>query len=174
MLIRRSYDAQIEDVWQACTDPERMNRWFLPVTGDLRPGGTYQLQGNAGGRIVHCEPPRLLAVTWEYPDHPTGEVRLRLAPGAAGETVLELEHAIPTDDFPTEAHGVGPGWEPALYALDLHLRGKLPERDATEWRAGKPPAEALELIETSARLWAELVAEDESHSAPTDRTDGRK
>ncbi|MQA26613.1 MAG: polyketide cyclase, partial [Micromonosporaceae bacterium] len=58
--LRREYDAPIEDVWDAITNAERINRWFLPVSGDLRLGGTYQLKGNAGGEIRRCEPPRLL------------------------------------------------------------------------------------------------------------------
>jgi uncharacterized protein YndB with AHSA1/START domain len=37
--LRRRYAAAIEDVWDACTSPERIARWFLPVTGDLRPAG---------------------------------------------------------------------------------------------------------------------------------------
>src|SRR5215210_5060632 len=46
-ILRRTYDAPIDDVWSACTEPERLNRWFLPVSGDLRPGGSFSLQGNA-------------------------------------------------------------------------------------------------------------------------------
>ena len=34
-------DAAIDDVWDACTNPERIPRWFLPVSGDLRLGGRY-------------------------------------------------------------------------------------------------------------------------------------
>jgi uncharacterized protein YndB with AHSA1/START domain len=64
VLIRRSYDAPSVDVWDALTDPERVRRWFYPLTGDLRAGGTFQLEGNAGGDIVRCEPPRLLRVTF--------------------------------------------------------------------------------------------------------------
>ncbi len=60
IVLRRSYDVPIEDVWQACTDPDRLNRWFLEVSGDLRVGGRYQFEGNAGGEIVRCESPRLL------------------------------------------------------------------------------------------------------------------
>ena len=41
LLIRRTYDAAPEDVWDALTDPDRIVRWFLPVTGDLRPGGRF-------------------------------------------------------------------------------------------------------------------------------------
>jgi hypothetical protein len=48
-LIRRRYDASIEDVWEACTDPDRMGRWFIKPKGDLR-GGTFSLEGNARRR----------------------------------------------------------------------------------------------------------------------------
>ena len=27
-VLRRRYDAPIEDVWEACTEPDRINRWF--------------------------------------------------------------------------------------------------------------------------------------------------
>src|SRR5262245_27499912 len=61
---RRRYRGAIDDVWDALTNAERIPRWFLPVTGDLRLGGRYQLQGNAGGAITACEAPRMFAVTW--------------------------------------------------------------------------------------------------------------
>jgi Activator of Hsp90 ATPase homolog 1-like protein len=51
IVIARTYDAALEDVWDACTNPERLPRWFLPVSGELRPGGRYELEGNAGGEI---------------------------------------------------------------------------------------------------------------------------
>ncbi len=54
------------DLWEALTNPQRITRWFLPISGDLRLGGRYQFQGNAGGMITGCEPPKQLAVTWEY------------------------------------------------------------------------------------------------------------
>lgn len=56
VLLRRSYDATIEDVWSALTDPKRMERWFLPVSGELREGGNFQIEGNAGGDILECDP----------------------------------------------------------------------------------------------------------------------
>src|SRR5262245_15413379 len=92
--LRRTYAARVEDVWDAITDPDRIGRWFLPVTGDLRLGGRYQLKGNAGGEILRCEPPRLLAVTWVIGDNPSDvdvtEVEVRLSPGPAGGTDFEL------------------------------------------------------------------------------------
>ena len=50
--LSRTYDAPIEDVWDALTSPERISRWFLPISGDYRVGGRYQLEGNAGGEIL--------------------------------------------------------------------------------------------------------------------------
>jgi uncharacterized protein YndB with AHSA1/START domain len=83
LRLSRHYDAAVEDVWEACTDPGRIGRWFLPITGDLRLGGSYQLEGNAGGRIKGCEPPRRLAVTWELGGG-TSDLTLTLSPGADG------------------------------------------------------------------------------------------
>ena len=58
VTLRRTYSADIEDVWNALTDPERIRRWFMPVSGDLREGGRFQLEGNASGTILRCQPPR--------------------------------------------------------------------------------------------------------------------
>jgi uncharacterized protein YndB with AHSA1/START domain len=49
VILTRTYDAAVDDVWDACTNPERIARWFLPLSGELRVGGRYQLQGNASG-----------------------------------------------------------------------------------------------------------------------------
>ena len=70
VTLQRSYPAAIDDVWNAITEPDRIARWFLPVTGDFREGGTYQLDGNAGGEIRTCDPPRRLVVTWNPPGAP--------------------------------------------------------------------------------------------------------
>ena len=62
--LRRRYEAPIQDVWDALTDPDRISRWFLPVSGDFRLGGRYQFEGQAGGEILACERPNRLKVTW--------------------------------------------------------------------------------------------------------------
>jgi uncharacterized protein YndB with AHSA1/START domain len=163
-VIRRSYDAPIEDVWDACTDPDRLNRWFLQVSGDLRVGGTFELSANASGEILRCEPPRLLRVTWAYGDRPVDEVELRLTPGEDGQTVLEIEHATVSELVPWEGElvdvipGVGSGWElPLTYALTRYLRGELPDTPATEWY--EPSAEDAELVNRSVEAWTALLEE---------------
>jgi uncharacterized protein YndB with AHSA1/START domain len=123
VVLRRSYDATVEDVWDACSDPDRLKRWFGSVSGDLRLGARFQIEGNAGGEILRCEPPRLLAVSWVYGDNPADEVELRLTPGADGTTVLELEHAA-APGTAGDLAGVGVGWDLTLLALGMHLAGQ--------------------------------------------------
>jgi uncharacterized protein YndB with AHSA1/START domain len=160
-LIRRRYDAPIEDVWDACTNPDRLNRWFLQVTGDLRVGGTFSLRGNASGEIVRCEPPRLLAVTWAFGDRPVDEVELRLSSDPDGETLLELEHATVSGLVEWEGEmvdvipGVGSGWEVPLIYLGRFLRGELPDAPSAEWY--EPNREDAELANRSAEVWEALV-----------------
>jgi uncharacterized protein YndB with AHSA1/START domain len=161
-VLRRDYDAPIDDVWEACTDPDRLSRWFLPVSGDLRLGGSFSIEGNASGEIQRCEPPRLLAVTWQFGDHPTDEVELRLSSGAAGSTTLELEHATVSERTEWEGQsydsifGLGTGWEPALYALHRYLTGTLPTDAAVTWPAD-PPVELQEAIARATEAWTAVV-----------------
>jgi len=128
--LRRTYKAPIDDVWDALTDPERIGRWFLPISGDYRLGGTYQFEGNAGGEIVACEKPHRLRVTWVYGEVSSpadvSEVEVRLTAAGDEATTLELEHiAIVPDEFWTTygPGAVGVGWEGGLLGLALHLSG---------------------------------------------------
>ncbi len=137
LVASRVYDTGREDLWDALTSAERIPRWFLPVSGELRVGGRYQLDGNAGGLVERCEPPALLAVTWEYGDD-VSWVEVRLVADRTDRTRLELEHtAHPTDEFWDQfgPGAVGVGWEMALMGLDEYLRTGMatsPE-DAQAW-----------------------------------------
>lgn len=122
VLLRRRYPTEPTDLWSALTEPERLVRWFLPVHGDLREGGNFQLKGNAGGDILTCAPPRLLRVTF---GHETSVVELRLSADGP-DTVLELEHTVPVAMAGCAAGAlfVGPGWDGALMGLGLFVRGE--------------------------------------------------
>jgi uncharacterized protein YndB with AHSA1/START domain len=134
ITLRRHYDADVEDVWQACTTAERLSRWFLPVTGDLRLGGKYQFEGNAGGEILACEPPGLLKVSWLFGENPGfSEVEVRLSADGGG-TLFELRHTaeVPPDMWSGFGPGaVGVGWDLALLGLALHLAGAPPVEEHT-------------------------------------------
>jgi uncharacterized protein YndB with AHSA1/START domain len=140
VAVRRRYDAAVADVWDAVTDPARLRRWFAPVTGEFRVGGTFQVEGNAGGEVRECDPPHALTVSWGGPE---SVVRVRLsADGAA--TVLELEHSVPVAFAGSGAGAlyVGPGWDVAVLGLGLYLRGE-PVDDPTTWE-GTPEVQRFQ------------------------------
>jgi uncharacterized protein YndB with AHSA1/START domain len=122
VIAERQYDTDVDDLWDALTNGERIPRWFLPISGDLRLGGRYQFKGNAGGEITRCEPPRLLSVTWEYGTE-VSWLNVTLAAEAAG-TRLELEHIAHVSDERWDQFGpgaVGVGWDLGLMGLASHL-----------------------------------------------------
>jgi uncharacterized protein YndB with AHSA1/START domain len=155
--LRRRYDGEVEDVWDALTTAERLRRWFLPVSGDLRLGGRYQLEGNAGGEILGCEPPRLLRVSWLFGPEAkegTSEVEVHLTPDPAGGTAFELVHAAVVEEefFPKYGPGAtGVGWDLGLLSLGRHLAGN----DITDPSAFEASPEARELSRGSAAAWGE-------------------
>lgn len=144
--IGQEYPAGIEDVWEAVTSADRIARWFLPVSGELRVGGRYQFEGNAGGEILACVAPAggeaSYRVTWEYGGGVTW-LAVRLREIDAGRTRLELEHTARTADVPPgmwETFGpgaTGVGWDQALLGLALHLGaldGSVAPAEAEAWQ----------------------------------------
>ncbi len=85
-------------------------------------GGRYQIQGNAGGTVLACEPPRRLELTWEAMGA-ISWVDLTLAKEGMGAR-LTLEHAAPHPNPHWSTYGAGAtgvGWDGAIMGLALHL-----------------------------------------------------
>jgi uncharacterized protein YndB with AHSA1/START domain len=122
VTLERRYPAEVADVWHAITDPERVRRWFLPLIGDLRPGGNFQLEGHAGGDIMACEPPRHLLVTF---GGESSIVDLQLS-GDGEQTLLKLTHSVPLELAGSTAGAlyVGPGWTVPCSASRCISRGR--------------------------------------------------
>ncbi|MBB3675108.1 SRPBCC family protein [Modestobacter versicolor] len=161
---RRRYDAAVADVWDAVTDPARLARWFAPVSGELRVGGAFQVEGNAGGEVTECDPPHAFTVTWGGPQ---SVVRLRLTPDGEA-TELSLEHSVPVAFAGSGAGAlyVGPGWDVAVLGLALHLRGE-EVGDPAAWE-GTP--EVARFNAATIDAWAEVVRA--SGTAQPEEVDG--
>src|SRR5258705_3275184 len=117
VTLTRLYDTGIEDLWDALTNATRIPRWFLPIEGDLKLGGKYQLKGNAGGTITACTPPAHFAATWEFGDNVTWiDVKVT---ADSGKARLTLEHTAVIEGHWNQ-FGPGAGgirWGPALIGL---------------------------------------------------------
>jgi uncharacterized protein YndB with AHSA1/START domain len=82
--IERTFDAPAEDVFDAWTSPDVIERWFIPgrdwrkpsAEVDLRVGGTIRVvmrdpsgaPVEAGGEYTEIDRPRRLAFTWTFDD----------------------------------------------------------------------------------------------------------
>lgn len=125
----RRYATPVDDLWSCLTEPDRVARWLGPLSGDLRPGGRYEVRmgddvpdapQNATGEVLACDPPDGLAVTWSFPGEPSTRVTATLRADDTG-TLLVLEHH---DLEERAARGYGGGWHTCLDRLDDHLAGR--------------------------------------------------
>lgn len=159
-VARRTYPTGQADLWDAVTSPERVPRWFLPLSGDLEVGGRYQLEGNAGGVIERCDEPESFAVTWEM--GPTVSwLTITLTPGDGG-TTLELVHEAPVDpDFAAQygPGAVGVGWDLALLGLALHVESGEPVDPEAAAGFTLTPV-GIELVRLAATGWADAAVAD--------------
>jgi uncharacterized protein YndB with AHSA1/START domain len=157
VTVTQTYAADPDDVWDACTSPTRLPRWFLPVTGELKPGGRYQLEGNAAGTVERCDPPKSFFVTWEFNDQ-VSWLEVRVVPEAEGKTRLELEHIAHVADDLWEQFGpaaVGIGWDLTLLSLARHLTPDRPTITPEETAAWSATPEAITFMSECAERWYE-------------------
>lgn len=157
--LARTYPTDLGDLWDACTSAERLPRWFAPVTGELRLGGRYQVEGNAGGTVEACDPPRSFALTWEFGGQ-VSWVTVRLTAvepgGGTAASRFELEHVAHVDDEFWSQYGpgaTGVGWDGALLGLHLHLTDPAAPKPAEDDPALRP------FLVASARAWQAAAVE---------------
>ena len=126
------FDADIDDVWSALTDPARLARWYGEVEGDLRLGGEYRARlfssGWEGtGRVEVCEPPQRLLVRIKDADEPDEGVIEAVLTADADQTIVIWEERGMSLDL-LSAYGAGV----QIHVEDLadHLAGRERRGDA--------------------------------------------
>lgn len=166
VIMSRIYDTSVDDLWEAITRQERLPRWFAPVSGELKLGGKYQVQGNAGGTITKCEPPAKsrtgrFAATWEFGG---GVSWIDVTVAAEGSKArLTLDHIAVDDGNPHwDKFGpgaVGVGWELGLTGLDIYLAsGSSKTIEPVENTAWSTSDNAKDLMRRSGAAWGEADA----------------
>ena len=138
------YDTDVDDLWEALTDPARLARRYGEVEGDLRPGGQLRTY-NAGddiegvGRVDECESPRRLRVTSREteesyrrgqgaPPHDTTIDVTLTADGDQTELVVEIQ-GVPLDKIAF----FGAGWQIHAENLAGYLAGREAGDIAARW-----------------------------------------
>jgi uncharacterized protein YndB with AHSA1/START domain len=179
MTISQVYDTDILDLWDIVTNPERIPRWFLPVTGELKEGGHYQLTGNAGGTISKCDKPHGYAATWEYGGQ-VSWIEVRLSPSDSGEgTLFELEHVAHVQDEFWDTYGpgaTGVGWDLGMYGLATYISTPESPLDPEAMANWHTTPEGQTFMRSSSDLWAAASVADGTDPAAAkaraDRTYG--
>ncbi len=119
----RRYATTAEDLWQAVTRPERLRRWLGDTVGDLRLGGSFSLrldaEETAECRVLSCQPPERLELSWAGGDEPESVLRVEITPGPDG-ALLVLDHRRLQLSTATE---YGAGWHAYLDSLAAELGG---------------------------------------------------
>jgi uncharacterized protein YndB with AHSA1/START domain len=97
MEVRREvvFPSEPGEVWQALTEPERLEDWFATeVELDSRPGGRAVFRWGDGeeraAQVEEVEPERRLALRWEDDG---GEVIFTLQPVTDGTRLVVVESA---------------------------------------------------------------------------------
>jgi uncharacterized protein YndB with AHSA1/START domain len=125
------YDTDIDDLWSALTDPQRLARWLAKVDGELRLGGnfdaTFTSTWEGPGRVDVCEPPQRLLVTMSPGSEDQTVIAADLVADGAQTILVIEERGLPLAEV--AAHGAG--WQAHVEDLGTHLAGG----DPSDWRS---------------------------------------
>ena len=136
------YATGIDDLWEACTTPERLARWIAEVSGDLRVGGTvratFTSSWSGAVRIETCERPRHLLLTMDLGTNDEGELEAWLTEDGDGTRLVVEERGLPLDGL----HFYGAGWQAHLEDLRRALAGE-PSAWKPRWTELTPVYETM-------------------------------
>lgn len=119
----RRYDATIEDVWAALTEPDQLRDWLAatPVF-EPRVGGkvVHEFEdGGVDGRVTAFEPPRLLEYEWRWTGEDVSILRWELEEDGDGTRIV-LDHRLLEA---VHAASYGAGWHSHLDRLEALVEG---------------------------------------------------
>jgi uncharacterized protein YndB with AHSA1/START domain len=124
--IEERFDADIDEVWSALTEPKRLARWYGNIEGELCVGGAYRAHLHSSGwegtgRVEECEPPRRFLVVSKglsEANEVSTELRLTVA-GDQTELVVE-KRGLPLDLL----WAYGAGNQIHVEDLGAHIAGR--------------------------------------------------
>ena len=140
------YDTDLDDLWGAISEPERLARWLATVAGDLRVGGTIHASFTSSwegpARIEVCDAPHHLRLTMMPGTPEETELEAVLTAEGQGTRLVIEERGLPWEQAPD----YGAGWQAHLDDLRAHLEG----RPAGDWHT----------------RWSELISSYRPEQAP--------
>lgn len=124
------YNTDIDDLWSALTEPDRLARWIADVKGDLRVGGsiyaTFTSSWEGPGRVDVCDAPRHLLLTMQPDTDEEAVIEASLTPAGDRTRLVIEERGLPLDVL----YFHGAGWQAHIEDLGRHLAG-----GESQWKA---------------------------------------
>ena len=121
VTFERYLDHDIETVWQAITDPQKLKYWFTDIEMDKKPGGKMKIifrdaaKTVTNGEIVAIEKPNRFVWTWE------GELaEWQLSPEGKNKCKLIFTYSKMADKYAVGAAG---GFDTLVTRLENFLEG---------------------------------------------------
>ena len=139
-------DTDIDDVWSALTEPDRLAHWFSDVDGEISLGHQYHERVFTSGwlgtvRVEEFEPPSILRQkkTPDGLDTVSINVKFTLAvDGSQTHLVLEAQ------GMPLELlYAYGVGWQIHLETLATYLTGRNRFESDGRWNQLEPAYRAM-------------------------------
>ena len=141
VVVERTFNAPVETVWKALTEPDQMKQWYFDELTDFKPEVGFATKVNVHHdgtdflhlwKVTEAVPNKKIAYTWSYEGH-HGEslVIFELFPDGKG-TRLKLTHSgletFEGDKFPKYARGnFAKGWNALAGCLAEHLEKIVPK-----------------------------------------------
>ena len=136
LMIRRTFQADIQTVWKALTDPNAWMHWFGAkmakanhTEADLRVGGKWAIEmtglesgesHNVKGEFVEVDEPNRVSFTWAWYSTPDRVSLVTYALTDHGDsTTLTLTHERFADLEARDGHNRG--WTASLENLEAYL-----------------------------------------------------
>jgi len=136
------FDTGVDDLWEACTTPDRLSRWIAEVSGDLRPGGSIHVAfvstwvGPA--RVEVCEQPHHLLLTMEPGTEDEASIEAWLTEEGDRTRLVVEERGLPLEGLYYHASG----WQAHLEDLARSLDGQ-PSVWKARWQELTPSYESM-------------------------------
>ena len=132
------YDTSAADLWEAISDPTRLSRWLVDITGVPEVGAVLRAHFTSSWdgtiRVDVCEPQKHLSVTSTEDDSDQEPMTIEawITPDGPRTRLVIEERGFRRDQL--APHGAG--WQVHLDDLGWHLTSGKPEGDWSDrWRA---------------------------------------
>lgn len=166
ILLEVTIHARAKELWQVMTRPRELRRWFSPVSGHTRRGGTFYVGDSSWGTVLSVVPERRFASTWNFDDR-SSTLAIDLTPPFEPEfeetsTLVSLTHASDLSSEAWESYGVlavGAAWDALAYKLALYLTDPGTLRIQRAIAAWEKSEDAAAFMTESVQRWTEATVE---------------